>query len=108
MRGNTTAKNNGSDTESGEECEIAQQKNSCLQFNMFMQNIPLMDRELSHVCASVCEVFFRHLTGNGVGHHTICIEPQLKGRHHQTTYKRSTWHNPSGLHLKDGRNDGVV
>ena len=34
--GNTTAKNNGSDTESGEECETAQQKNSCLQFNMFM------------------------------------------------------------------------
>ena len=74
MRGNTTAKNNGCDTESGEECETAQQKNSCLQFNMFMQNIPLMDRELFHVCASVCEVFFRHLTGNGVGHHTISIE----------------------------------
>ena len=67
------AKNSGSDTESGEECETAQLKNSCLQFNMFMQNIPLVDRELSHVCASVC-AFFRHLTGNGVGHHTICIE----------------------------------
>lgn len=52
VRGNTTAKNNGSDTESGGECETAQEKNSCLQFNiMFMQNIPLMDRELAHVCA---------------------------------------------------------
>ena len=52
MRGNTTVKNNGSDTESGGECETAQEKNSCLQFNiMFMQNIPLMDRELAHVCA---------------------------------------------------------
>ena len=49
---NTTAKNNGGDTESGGECDTAQEKNSCLQFNiMFMQNIPLMDRELAHVCA---------------------------------------------------------
>ena len=51
VRGNTSAKHNGSDTESGEECEIAQEKNSCLQFTMFMQNVPLMDRELTHVCA---------------------------------------------------------
>ena len=52
VRGNTTAKNNGSDSESGGECETAQEKNSCLPFNiMFMQKIPLMDRELAHVCA---------------------------------------------------------
>ena len=51
VRGNKTANNNGSDTESGGECETAQEKNSCLQFNiMFMQNIPLMDRELAHAC----------------------------------------------------------
>ena len=52
VRGKTTAKNNGSDTESGGECETAQEKNYGLQFNiMFMQNIPLLDRELAHVCA---------------------------------------------------------
>ena len=41
----------GSDTESGEEYETETEKNSCLEFNSLIQNIPFMDRGLAMVCA---------------------------------------------------------
>ncbi|KAJ7386185.1 hypothetical protein OS493_010578 [Desmophyllum pertusum] len=41
----------GSETESGEESEVEQDKKSCLEFSALMQNIGLMDRELAIACA---------------------------------------------------------
>ena len=41
----------GSDTESGDECEMETERKSCLEFKSLIQNIPFMDRELAMVCA---------------------------------------------------------
>ena len=44
-------KDNESDTESGEEIETEEEKNSCQQFSALIKNISLLDRELALACA---------------------------------------------------------
>ena len=44
-------KDNESDTESGEEIETEEEKNSCQEFSALIENIPLLDRELALACA---------------------------------------------------------
>ena len=44
-------KDNESDTESGEEIETEEEKNSCQEFRSLIENIPLLDRELALACA---------------------------------------------------------
>ena len=45
-------KDNESDTESGEEIETEEEKNSCQEFSALIENIPLLDRELALACAT--------------------------------------------------------
>ena len=45
-------KDNKSDTESGEEIETEEEKNSCQEFSALIENIPLLDRELALACAT--------------------------------------------------------
>ena len=44
-------KDNESDTESSEEIETEEEKNSCQEFSALIENIPLLDRELALACA---------------------------------------------------------
>lgn len=45
-------KDNESDTESGEEIETEEEKNSCQEFSALIENIPLLDRVLTLACAT--------------------------------------------------------
>lgn len=38
-------------TQSGEEIETEEEKNSCQEFSALIENIPLLDRELALACA---------------------------------------------------------